>query len=262
MALSSVSGAACKSNHLTREKYPLSSEAGLARSLQLSSLAPVPNRVRFFQDLSNSEQNVLLLAAQSHNYVSNSVIVEQGRPADRFFMLVKGAARHFFITSAGQKVNLFWLFPGDIFGGVALLTEPSQFIVSTEATKDSKVLVWKRDAIRTLATQYPKLLENALSIASDYLVWYLATHLSLVCDSARERLAHVLYSLSQGMGQKSAEGIELEITNEQLANTANLTQFTVSRLLSGWQKKGAILKRRGIVVLRRPEQLFREAAKL
>jgi CRP-like cAMP-binding protein len=173
------------------------------------------------------------------------------------FLLLKGAARYFLITAAGRKINLFWLVPGDIFGGACLLAEAAPFIVSTEVTKESQVLVWERDAIRTLATRYPKLTENGLSIASDYLVWYLATHLSLVCHSARERLAHVLSSLSRGVGQKCANGISLEITNEQLANTANITLFTVSRLLSEWQKDGSLLKTRGKIVIRHPEQLFR-----
>jgi CRP-like cAMP-binding protein len=184
------------------------------------------------------------------------VVVEQGHPADRLFLLLTGAARYFFITPEGRKVNLFWLAPGDIFGGACLLTELTPFVVSTEATKESRVLVWQRDTIRTLAAQYPRLLENGLSIASDYLVWYLATHLSLVCHSARERLAHVLVSLSRGIGHKCAKGITLEITNEQLADTANLTPFTVSRLLSEWHRNGSVLKSRGQIVLCRPEQLL------
>jgi CRP-like cAMP-binding protein len=171
-------------------------------------------------------------------------------------MLAKGGARYFFTTSQGQDVNLFWLAPGDIFGGASLLPQSSEFIVSTEATKESTILVWQRAAIRALTSQFPRLLENGLSTACDYLVWYLATHLSLVFDSARERLAHVLYSLSHGIGQRCTEGIRLEITNEQLANTANLTPFTVSRLLSEWQRKGAILKSHGAILLCRPEQLF------
>jgi CRP-like cAMP-binding protein len=146
--------------------------------------------------------------------------------------------------------------PGDIFGGASLLTEPSAFIVNTETTMESVAFVWKRDVIRTVATKYPRILENSLSIASDYLVWYLATHLSLVCHTARERLAHVLVSLAHGIGRTTRSGISLEITNEQLANTANITAFTVSRLLSEWQRVGLISKDRGKLLLYHPEELL------
>ncbi len=45
-------------------------------------------------------------------------------------------------------------------------------------------------------------------------------------------------------------GLEVEVTNEDLAAATNLTLFTVSRLLSGWQRNGAIVKTRGKVLLR------------
>jgi len=214
-------------------------------------------RARFFRGLSTSERNTVLERAHLCSYSANSVIVEQGSTADRFFLLVTGAARYFLITSEGRKVNLFMLLPGEIFGGASLLTEAAQFIVSAETTKESASLVWQRETIRTLAAQFPRLLENGLSIACDYLVWYVATHLSLVCDNARDRLAHVLVSLSGGIGKRQPNGISLEITNEQLANTANISHFTVSRLMTEWQRNGLVSKSRGKIVLRRPEHLFK-----
>jgi CRP-like cAMP-binding protein len=79
---------------------------------------------------------------------------------------------------------------------------------------------------------------------------------ALISHSARERLAQVVTSLAQGIGHKVHGGVKLEITNEQLANAANLTLFTASRLLSEWQRKGAIVKSRGSILLRTPQRLF------
>jgi CRP/FNR family transcriptional regulator, nitrogen oxide reductase regulator len=176
--------------------------------------------------------------------------------ADRLFLLIKGSARYFFIAPGGQKLYLLWLTAGEIFGGAALLAEPSLFLVSTEIVKDSCALVWERNTIRNLAEQYPRLVENGLAIATDYLTWYMASHASLVCHSARQRLAHVLVSLARGIGRTHPDGVHLEITNEQLANTANITLFTASRLLSEWQRNGALAKSRGRILLRDPGQLF------
>ncbi len=219
-------------------------------------LDPVVRKARLFRGLSDSEKDFVLRDAAHRRYSTKAVVTKQGDAANRLFLLLRGSGQYFFITAEGRKVNLFWLMPGDIFGGACLLSDPGPFIVSTEVTANSQVLVWKREAIRSLAERYTKLLENGLSIANDYLVWYLATHLSLTCHSARERVAHVLVSLSGGIGQKCAAGVSLEITNEQLANTANVTPFTVSRLLNEWQRNGSVLKSRGKVVIRRPEELF------
>jgi CRP-like cAMP-binding protein len=72
--------------------------------------------------------------------MANSVIVNQGHPAEHFFQLVSGRARYFDLSRDGRKVNLKWLAPGDIFSPGALLSTPSEYLLSTEAVKDS--LVW------------------------------------------------------------------------------------------------------------------------
>ncbi len=212
--------------------------------------------VRLLDGLSEADRNSIFAAASYRQLSRHTVVTKQGEPADRFFLIVKGMARYFFITPEGRNIYLLWLTPGETFGGMSLLREPSNFLVCTEIVKDSVVLMWNRNVIRTLAGQHPRLFENGLAIAADYLTWYLATHLSLVCHSARQRLANVLLSLANGIGDKTPDGIELEITNEQLANTANITLFTASRLLSEWQRKGIVLKSRGKVLLRSPQDLF------
>lgn len=214
---------------------------------------------RLLRHLSELETNDVVRSAAWRRYPANTIIIEQNTSADRLFLLVKGAARHFFITPDGRKAYLFWLTPGDACGAATLLAEPAEFLVSTEIISESWVLVWQRQAIRALAAKHPRLLENGLSIASDYLVWYLATHLSLICDTAPQRLAHVLLSLARGIGRKRSNGISLEITNEQLASTAHLTHFTVSRLLNEWQRNGTLSKSRGRILLYDPEQLFRQS---
>jgi CRP/FNR family transcriptional regulator, nitrogen oxide reductase regulator len=224
--------------------------------LHATGLAADHLRIRFLEGLSKTERNAVLAAASSRRFSNESIVAHQGDPAEHLFLLVKGSARYFFITPAGRKVYLLWLRPGEIFGGATLLTPSSSFLVNTEVTKASQVLVWQRNVIRNLAREYPQLLENGLSIANDYLVWYLASHLSLICHSARQRLAHVLISLADGIGRQNRRGVDLDVTNEQLANTANITLFTASRLLGEWRRSGALLKSRGKILLCHPEQLL------
>lgn len=240
------------------EELPPREDAGYDRPLPMSvaSLAADPFRIRLLKGLCREERNAILGAASYRRLSRHTVVTNQEERANHLFLLLKGSARYFFIAPGGQKIYLFWLASGEIFGGATLLPEPSLFLVGTELVKDSCVLVWQRNTIRTLAARYPKLLENALAIATDYLTWYLASHVGLVFRSARQRLAHVLVSLASGFGRKCPDGIDLEITNEQLADTANVTLFTASRLMSEWQRSGAVTKTRGRVLLRHPEQLL------
>lgn len=210
----------------------------------------------FLDGLARPEINSILAAASLRKYSANAIVINQGDPADHLLLLRTGCARLFFITQEGRKVVLRWLLPGEILGGASLSPGPSTYLVSTEMTKDSSAFVWRRDTIRNLAAAYPKLLENALPFALDHLTWFLAAHLALVSSTARERLAQVLLSLAQGVGRKVAGGILLEITNEQLANAANVTPFTASRVLSEWRRSGTIVKNRGKILLHDPPRLF------
>jgi CRP-like cAMP-binding protein len=212
---------------------------------------------RFLRGLTSPQQQAILKAASLCRYPIDSVVLNQGDLADRFMLLRTGSARIFFVTQGGRKVMLRWLSPGEILGGTALLAQPCSYIVSTEMMKNSSAFVWRRDTIRKFATQHPVLLDNALPFAWDYMTWFVAAHTALIANTARERLAQVITSLAQGLGHKTHSGIRLEVTNEQLANTANITPFTTSRLLSEWQRSGAIRKARGMLVILSPDQLLK-----
>ena len=211
---------------------------------------------RFLEGLAPPEVNAVLAAARQRRYLANSVVTIQDHPAEHLYLLLSGRARHFCITPNGQKTLLLWLPPGETFGGAAFLSKPVPYLVSTETVQDSRVLVWDRPTIRNLAAHHPRLVENALLIAFDYLVSYRAIHVSLTCHTARQRLATVLVNLASGIGQQVPGGVELDVNNEELANEANVTLFTASRLLSEWQRNGMVVKNRGKVLLRSPEQLL------
>ena len=221
--------------------------------------SPSVVKLRFFEGLGTRELEAIRLAAMERRYPASSVITNQGRPADHLYLLISGRARYFYITKNGRKTLLLWLTPGEILGSAAFLSRPSEYLMSTEAIKDSSFLVWESVVIRGLAVKYPKLVENALSMGSKYLGWYLADHVALVCDTARERLAQVLIQLAGVIGQKSPEGIEFDATNEELANAANITPFTASRLLNKWQREHAVEKHRGKLLVRSPGRLLPKA---
>jgi CRP-like cAMP-binding protein len=214
-----------------------------------SSSIPGYPKSSFFDGLSKWEISSVLAAAKYRRYPANSIVLSQDDPADYFFLLAKGCARFFFTTEDGHRVLLRWLAPGELLGISALLPMRASYLVSTEMVKDSAAFVWQRDGIRRLAAEHPRLTENALRFASDHLTWFVAAHMALISNTARERLARVLLSLAQGIGQRVRSGIQIEITNEQLANAANITPFTTSRFLSEWQRKGAVKKNRRSLIL-------------
>jgi CRP/FNR family transcriptional regulator, nitrogen oxide reductase regulator len=221
----------------------------------------VPNlESRLLDGMSDCAVEELFAAALPRRVRANSIVASQDDPADYLFLLREGSARHFVFTHEGRKLLLRWLSPGDIIGAGVFLPYPSTYVVSTEMVEASSVLVWNRTTIRGLAKQHPRLLENACAVASDYLVWFVASHSALISRTARQRVAGVLASLACGLGRKVRGGIEINLTNEELANSSNVTPFTASRFLSEWQRKGVLLKSRGKILLHDAKCLLVQAS--
>jgi CRP-like cAMP-binding protein len=226
---------------------------------QLAALRP---RIKspFLVGLAPRDLDEVLATARECRFLAGTVLASQGTPANSLFLLVSGRARFFLLTPDGHKIVLMWLPAGEVIGGAAMQSRLSDYIVSTETVKDCSILVWDRPAIRRLAIRYPRLLENALDMAAEFLTFYVATHVALTCHTAPQRLAAILVNLAQGIGHKAPKGVELDVTNEELAQAANVTHFTASRLISQWQRQGVLVKTRGKILLRSPEKLFLSAA--
>jgi CRP/FNR family transcriptional regulator, nitrogen oxide reductase regulator len=211
---------------------------------------------RLFAGLSKSELNAVLTAATHRHFPASAVVLREQDPAERVMLLASGQGRHFVLTRNGRKILLRMLTPGQIFGGMAALAERSHYLLSTEILTGSCALVWERAAMRSFVMRYPKLLDNGLSIAvTEHLAWLLSALVSLTTDDAAGRIAHTLVSLACGIGKPGPNGVEIRVGNDDLASGANVTPFTVSRVLNDWQRDGILTKGRGRVVLHKPELL-------
>ena len=214
-------------------------------------------RPRFLSGLPKAELDAVLSVAKHRQFRASSVIINQEDPAERFFLLTSGHGRHFVLTSEGRKILLHLLTAGQIFGGAAILSTPYEYLAGTEVLVDSCALVWEKQAIRELAFTFPVLLDNVLSIAvTENIAWSTAAHVSLSSDDAQGRVARLLVSLASAIGNATRDGVEIGILNDDLAEGANVTRFTVSRCFREWQRAGILAKRRGKILLRKPELLL------
>jgi CRP/FNR family transcriptional regulator, nitrogen oxide reductase regulator len=227
--------------------HPITPEEIIAR---VNELKP-----RFLEGLAPEEVVAIVGAATLRRIQARTVVTKEGHDAEKLFLFIEGRGRTFATTSGGEKVILLGVFPGEIAGGRAALREPQKYLVSTETVIDSTSLVWSRSVFLPFLTKFPRVLENGLLTASDYLESYQDLLIAASHDTASKRVARALDGWAKSIGKKVDEGLGLTINNEELANQANVTIFTVSRLLSEWQRKGLLVKSRGRVVIRTPVEL-------
>jgi CRP-like cAMP-binding protein len=198
---------------------------------------------------------VVLAAATKRRFKASEIIVRADEPATRLYYVKTGYVNYYVTTSEGRRILLRRLVPGNIFGVAAFLSEPTGYMGTAKTVHESEVLIWEHRAIQQLVKTYPRLAENALRAALRYAALFVERHISLVSNTAQERVAFALTALGSREGHALSSGVEVNIKNEDLASLADVSFYTASRLLKGWERQGAVEKSRGKVVIRSPEKL-------
>jgi CRP/FNR family transcriptional regulator, nitrogen oxide reductase regulator len=160
------------------------------------------------------------------------------------------------MTADGDEIVLHLFTPGESFGFAALLPNPMNYLGNAEAMLASELIVWNHRQVSRLCDRYPRIKTNALGIVLQLLGTLSDRHCSLFEGQASHRIARVLIDVGRRSGGIHPEGIDVHITNEHLGALADVSKFTASRVLSGWNKAGVITKEREIVRIHSPESLI------
>jgi len=232
---------------------PISAHIAAAPLGAQSNSKAVP---RLFSDLNNDDIAQIMAAAIVRKFAAGETIIRAEDPGTHLFLLKTGSVDFYRVTPEGQQVLIIRFSPGDTFGLATLLGKPLSYIGTAEALGETELYVWEHTWVRHFARKHPLLTENALRIGLEYIRLYSDRHLALVSDNAESRLARTLSLLEIRTGQRHPRGLEIQITNEHLASLADIGYYTASRLLNKWERKGAVEKSRGKVVVVSPERML------
>ncbi|MCS6774671.1 MAG: Crp/Fnr family transcriptional regulator [Anaerolineae bacterium] len=198
---------------------------------------------------SRSLQDVLAAARPVQTFPKAHYLFWQGEPAHICYVLVSGQAYLIQLDASGHEVVLGVVGSRQAIGITALL-EDGIYSTSALTAEETTVLSWEGSVLRMLAKRYPTLLNNALRIAMERYVDLQQAYRQLAFKPVERRLANVLLKLAQS--RPSERGAELVIREprERLAALAVTTIYTVSRLLTDWERRGLVSLGRGVVVVR------------
>jgi CRP-like cAMP-binding protein len=210
----------------------------------------------FLAGMAKKQVSEIVGAAEIKKIGTRNIVMTEGSRPSHLFLLKSGRAKFYRVSRTGDEVLLALLTPGDVFGLGSLLARPAPYIGTAETTRDCELLVWKQARIRALAREYPHLAQNALGIVLRYLATHFDRLFGLVACTASERLARIVLHLAERIGEVAPTGIEIVTTNENLGALANISPFTVSRLLTDFARTGALTKSRGKVFIHSPERLI------
>ncbi len=176
--------------------------------------------------------------------------------AQRCYILLEGKVKLTQVTADGQQVILGYLVPGRVYGVIAVLKKVA-FPVSAQSVGLSRALSWDHQSINMMMEKYPRMALNALRIMASQIREFQNRVRELSTQQVEQRIALAVLRLARQSGTKTEQGvlIDLPLSRQDLAEMTGTTLYTVSRVLTDWEKKGLVHSKRQQVTITSPHGL-------
>ncbi|WP_321928659.1 Crp/Fnr family transcriptional regulator [Paraburkholderia guartelaensis] len=198
--------------------------------------------MELFQGLSPVALADTMICARTHELRAETRIFYQGDGAARAYALIVGGVRISQSGSDGEQVVIRFVAPGEMFGTVALFTDrryPAEAVTLTQ----SVALSWSEADMLELMTRYPRIAVNLVGILGRRLQEVQERFREIATQSVERRIAHALLRLAEKAGENTGQGTEIDfpLTRKHVAEMSGTTLYTVSRILTRWEKSGWIV---------------------
>lgn len=209
-----------------------------------------------FSKLERQDIRNILDQATSRRYDEGVAIFDEGAQADRFFMLLDGYVRVVRIAPTGEQVTALHIPAGQLLGIAKALghdTYPATAMTATE----SIVLSWPTRLWDSYATDYQGFSTETYKTVGNRIGEMNNRIVEMATQQVEQRVANALLRLINQTGRNVPDGIEIDfpITRQDLSELTATTLHTVSRLLSGWEKRGLVQSKRKRITVTNPHAL-------
>lgn len=183
-------------------------------------------------------------------------IYMRGDPSDQIFLLKVGVVRISTLAADPQETILALLYPGDIFGELAIVDDSPRDHLAT-AHEDVVLCALSRDLLLKMAQETPALGYQITKIMGLRLRRFHTRVEELLCRSAPARIAHTLLDLAADYGIPDSEGvlIPLRLNQADLGNLVGLARETVNMVLQDFKQRGLVEADRRAIRITDPGRL-------
>jgi len=175
--------------------------------------------------------------------MSREVMYFAGDPIKQILLLTEGRVKITQLSESGTEVILRLCVPGDLISELALAPGGSHSSTA-QALQDCKVLAWDSATFEAALERFPSFRSNAKRILEQRLEDFERRYCEVSTETVAPRLAHGLVRLLDQIGRKVNSHVEINVSQEALAQMTAMTSFTVCRLLTNWEDQGLVRLRR------------------
>lgn len=210
-------------------------------------------RVPLFLGLSEEQLRDIANLILERSYQKGRFIFMEGEPGEAIYLLKSGLIKLTKRLEDGREHILHFVNPGDVFAEVVLF-DGGNYPATAEVQEDSIVGVLRNQDIERLLSQHPSMAVSMLRIMSHRLRTAQEKVMNLALHDTARRLAFALLKMAEEHGIKKSTGtlINLNLTNQELANLTGSSRETINRMLNSFKRAGAIdVDRQQIMVVNR-----------
>lgn len=213
-------------------------------------------RVPFLAALSDEDRRWLSERVRRRTYARGDIVFQKDDPGQSLFIVEDGTVRIYMPGAQGTDLTLAVMGPGDFFGDMSLLDGRPRS-ASAAAVTDATLLSLERADFTNLLRARP---DAALAVLAE-ITGRLRGSDQMASDlaflDASGRLARKLLELAERHGVRRDGGVllDVQLTQEDLANMIGVTRESVNRNLSMFRRLGLVASQGRKIILRDPEHL-------
>jgi CRP/FNR family transcriptional regulator, nitrogen oxide reductase regulator len=216
-------------------------------------------RVMVFEHAPDADLMLILGSSITRSIEEGAYFFFQGDPADYLYILTAGQVKLLQSNPGGQQVNLRTIYPWQMFGALGAVRDEAAYPATAQALEDSTALAISSLVLKDMMQSRPYLSTGLMQLMTSYIQEMQARYRELATERVQQRIARSLLRLASQSGQKAADGIELALSRQDFAEMSGTTLYTVSRVLTDWDRQGLIVAGRERIRILQPHGLVRIA---
>ena len=218
-------------------------------------------QVVVFKNTTDNDLQLILQNSIIRSIEESGFFFFQGDTAQYLYILTSGQVKLMQSNPNGQQVNLRTIYPWQMFGALGTVRAEATYPASAQALEDSTALAIKSEFLHEMIKTRPYISFDLMNLMTSYIQEMQARYRELATERVEQRVANALIRLAGQTGIRSEKeaAIVLSFSRQDVAEMTGTTLYTVSRLLSEWERNGTIETGRERIKILKPHDLVRIA---
>lgn len=193
----------------------------------------------FFKHLSTENQERLMSHSHEQQCQAGELLIRQGQPAERFFLVLKGRVKLYRISADGQEKVVEIIQAGQTFAEAVMFMQRSEYPVCAETLETVQLASFPNRLMLTLLQENPQACLHLLGHMSMRLHQRLGELETLTLQNATQRFALYLIQQLEDRAQETVD-IELPLPKRLIAARLSMQPETLSRIMARLNQEGLI----------------------